>query len=254
MFAAGKGWKRGQNTHVDEDGFVTSGPATEGDGADGVSRKRDRDGDARRTRRHPLRLRHAAEAHHPSSRQPTHRVRHLAVGEPRERVQRVPLDDVGASALAGGDSPTVGLIQGSPDASPGYTLFTPLNSTPSYLIDNDGNLINSWMDTNPGGNSLYLLEDGSLLRCSDAGPAPGSVLIAGGDGSNVKRFDWDGNLLWDFSYNTPEHRLHHDIAPMPNGNILMIAWEYKSAAEAIQAGRDPSALASDCRPSLPPSG
>ena len=149
-----------------------------------------------------------------------------------------------ATAAAGQDR-TVGLIESGPDASPGYTLFTPLNSTPTYLIDNDGNLVNSWMDTNPGGNSIYLLEDGSLLRCSDAGPAKGSVLIAGGDGSNVKRFDWEGNLVWNFSYNTPEHRLHHDIAPMPNGNVLMIAWEYKSAEEAIQAGRDPAALASD---------
>lgn len=144
-----------------------------------------------------------------------------------------------------GDGPTVGLIESSPDAAPGYTLFTPLNSMPTYLVDLNGELVNSWMDDAPGGNSVYLLEDGSLLRCSDEGPAKGSVLIAGGDGSNVKRFDWEGNLVWNFSYNTPEHRLHHDIAPMPNGNILMIAWEYKSAAEAIQAGRDPSALASD---------
>ena len=73
-----------------------------------------------------------------------------------------------ATASAGGQDRTVGLIEGGPDASPGYTLFTPLNSTPTYLIDNDGNLVNSWMDTNPGGNSIYLLEDGSLLRCSDA--------------------------------------------------------------------------------------
>ena len=37
-------------------------------------------------------------------------------------------------------------------------------------------------------------------------------------------------------------RLHHDIAPMPNGNILMISWELKTKEEAIQAGRDTALL------------
>ena len=30
---------------------------------------------------------------------------------------------------------------------------------------------------------------------------------------------------------------------MPNGNILVLCWEYKSSIDAIMAGRDPSALA-----------
>ena len=149
------------------------------------------------------------------------------------------------AASAGGQDRTVGLIQGGPDASAGYTLFSPLSSTPTYLIDNDGNLVNSWTaDTYPVGNSVYLLEDGSLLRCSDQGPAKGSVMIGGGDGSNVKRYDWNGELTWDFSYNTPQHRLHHDICPIPGSdNVLMIAWEYKSEAEAIEAGRNPADIA-----------
>ena len=149
-----------------------------------------------------------------------------------------------AGVASAGDGPTVGLIELGPDAAPGYTLFSPLNSTPTYLIDNDGNLVNSWTsDTFSVGNSVYLLEDGSLLRCSDQGPAAGSAMIGGGDGSNVKRYDWDGALTWDFSYNTPEHRLHHDICPIPGSeNVLMIAWEYKTEAEAVQAGRNPSQI------------
>ena len=149
-----------------------------------------------------------------------------------------------AGVAAAGDGPTVGLIEMGPDAAPGYTLFSPLNSTPTYLIDNDGRLVNSWTsDTFPVGNAVYLLKDGSLLRCSDQGPADGSVMIGGGDGSNVKRYDWDGELTWDFSYNTTEVRLHHDICPIPgSSNVLMIAWEYKTEAEAIEAGRDPASI------------
>jgi len=35
-------------------------------------------------------------------------------------------------------------------------------------------------------------------------------------------------------------RLHHDIAPLDNGNVLMIAWKLRTLDEAIQAGRDTS--------------
>ena len=150
-----------------------------------------------------------------------------------------------ASVTAGDSDPTIGLISSTEDVSPGYVLFTPLNSLRTYLIDNEGNLVNEWIDTSPGGNSVYLLDDGSLLRCSDTGPSPDSILIAGGDGGSVRRWDWEGNLLWDFEYSTADHRLHHDIEPMPNGNVLMIAWEYRSAEEAIAAGRDPALIESD---------
>jgi len=54
---------------------------------------------------------------------------------------------------------------------------------------------------------------------------------------------WHGNLVWTYDYNhdaTFETAVwqHHDFEVMPNGNILMIAWETMSAAEAEQAGRD----------------
>lgn len=146
------------------------------------------------------------------------------------------------SVHAGGGAesdPTIGLILHEEGVAPGYVLFAPHGSVWTKLLDNDGNVVHEWTDTLVNGNTIYLLEDGSLLRCVDPGPAKGSVLIAGGDGGAVRRWDWDGNLIWDFEYNTPAGRLHHDIEPMPNGNVLMIAWEYKSAEEAIAAGRDP---------------
>ena len=36
--------------------------------------------------------------------------------------------------------------------------------------------------------------------------------------------------------------MHHDIEVMPNGNILLIAWELISAAEAFANGRDTNKL------------
>ena len=44
-------------------------------------------------------------------------------------------------------------------------------------------------------------------------------------------------------YNQPGVLSHHDVEPLPNGNVLLIAWEEKSIAEAIAQGRDPGLLA-----------
>ena len=40
-------------------------------------------------------------------------------------------------------------------------------------------------------------------------------------------------------------RLHHDIAIMPNGNVLMVAWELKTMEESVEAGRDTAILDQD---------
>ncbi|MDG1837246.1 MAG: aryl-sulfate sulfotransferase [Phycisphaerales bacterium] len=142
---------------------------------------------------------------------------------------------------------TIGIIQSCDPAdacSDGYKLFAPLNGTQTYLIDGDGMMINSWVEDYKAGNSVYLLENGTLLRCSDNGPVDGGP-AAGGDGGCASIFDWDNNLLWRYCHNTLEHRLHHDIEPMPNGNILMISWEVKSNEEALAQGRDPAFITDD---------
>lgn len=121
----------------------------------------------------------------------------------------------------------------------GYNLFAPLNATNTYLVNNDGATVHTWTSGYRPGNAVYLLEDGTLLRTANTG---GTNFNTGGAGGRVERLDWAGNLVWAFDYSTPDHRLHHDIEPLPNGHVLMIAWEHKSEAEALAAGRDPALL------------
>jgi len=123
---------------------------------------------------------------------------------------------------------------------PGYNLFAPIGSTNTYLIDNNGSIVHTWSSNYRPGQSAYLLEDGSLLRTANTG---GSLFNVGGTGGRVERYDWDGNLTWAYDYSTTQVRHHHDVEYLPNGNILMVAWELKTEAEAIAAGRDPSAIA-----------
>jgi hypothetical protein len=120
----------------------------------------------------------------------------------------------------------------------GYALFAPAMSTTTYLINAGGEVVHTWnSDYNPR-FAAYLLETGHLLRTAKMSVNP--TFDAGGAGGGVEEIGWDGNVVWDFEYSTDQHCLHHDIEGLPNGNVLMIAWEYKTAGEAIAAGRDPA--------------
>jgi hypothetical protein len=117
-----------------------------------------------------------------------------------------------------------------------YVLYAPLQGNTTYLMDSAGNTAHSWAcDCGAGNHAGYLLENGNLLR---PGQVQNNDFAGGGGGGKIQEIDWDGNVVWEFSYSNSDHYAHHDIEPMPNGNILAIAWEVKTAAEAEQAGRD----------------
>jgi len=121
----------------------------------------------------------------------------------------------------------------------GYTLFAPEFTQNTYLIDINGEIIHSWESDYIQGIAVYLLENGDLIRNNLPGVNP-TFGVAGGINGRVEIFDWDGALVWEFEYFTSQYCLHHDIEILPSGNILMIAWEYKTRAEAIDAGRNPN--------------
>mgnify|MGYP006094049285 FL=1 len=130
---------------------------------------------------------------------------------------------------------TLGTISLTEEAYDGYTLFSSHKNT--FLINNCGQVINQWSSDYLPGHSVYILPNGNLIR---AGRKDTSTITFGGVGGIVEMFDWDGNLVWEFIYSNDEHRLHHDIYPMPNGNILVLAATVMSNEETILAGRDPN--------------
>ncbi|MBP7864773.1 MAG: aryl-sulfate sulfotransferase [Acidobacteria bacterium] len=138
---------------------------------------------------------------------------------------------------------TVGLLLRLPESWDGYTFFAPLNAKTTFLVDPWGRLVRSWESDYSPGNAAYLLPGGHLLR---TGRVPGNFTLSGGGaGGVVERYDWDGNRLWQYFYVTDTHRQHHDACPMPNGNVLLIAWESKTRAEALAAGRKPDRVTAD---------
>ena len=57
---------------------------------------------------------------------------------------------------------------------------------------------------------------------------------------------WDGELVWDFKFHNAKQYPHHDAAKMPNGNVLMVVWDKKTADEAIAAGRKQELVSNYC--------
>jgi Arylsulfotransferase (ASST) len=149
-------------------------------------------------------------------------------------------DAIGSECDENNTDWTVGLLYCNNNATEGYTLFAPNASTTTYLIDIHGRQVNSWPSDHRPGQAVYLHEDGSLLRTVNTGI--NSVFDAGGKGGGVEIRDWDGDLTWDFEYCNTDHCSHHDMEMLPNGNVLLVVWQYKSSSEAIAAGRNPSLL------------
>ena len=134
---------------------------------------------------------------------------------------------------------TVGILKNDAGAYNGYTLFAPSFSLETYLINNCGQVVQQWTSTRKPGASAYLLENGNLLR---TGKVENQDITFGGVGGAIELYDWDGNLLWEYIYSSTQVSQHHDIYPLPNGNILMLAVTTMTESEAIQAGRDPSKI------------
>jgi hypothetical protein len=141
---------------------------------------------------------------------------------------------------------TTGLFQYDAQAEDGYVLWSPLMAGHNiYLMNNCGEVVHTWNSPHTApANSLYLLEDGTLLYPAKADSAQNHPIDGGGAGERIRKVDWEGTVLWDYIYYDGEKRLHHDIEPMPNGNVLAIAWVLMDSAACVAAGRDPEKISS----------
>ena len=158
------------------------------------------------------------------------------------------------------EAPPVGLIRNEPGVSPGYVLFSPLKSTDTFLVDNQGEVLHTWPSRYAPG-SLYLLDDGSLLRCARLDDP--AFFAGGGIYGLLERLGPDGEVLWSYELANEQTIIHHDMEPLPNGNILFMAWERKQPREVLGRGRHPAAVGErglwpdtvfELKPTLPSGG
>ncbi|QDU65434.1 aryl-sulfate sulfotransferase [Engelhardtia mirabilis] len=133
-----------------------------------------------------------------------------------------------------------GLVTHESGATPGLTIVAPINSRSLHLVDLDGEIVHTWETDHAPGEWCYLLDDGLLLRSAREDDDP--HFRGGGIGGRLQLLAPDGTVRWTHRIANENRHSHHDIEPLPNGNLLVIVWERKSAAEAIARGRDPKAV------------
>jgi hypothetical protein len=150
-----------------------------------------------------------------------------ACGEPSpQRERAAPADAEAGRGLVAHDPARV---------SPGYVLFAPLGSNRTFLVDNEGRVVHLWRSLTALAGDQMLLADGSLLRLGR--DLDFAHFRTGGVGGWLERLAWDGEELWAWRFASARAVTHHDFEPLPNGNVLVLAWERKSPEEARLAGR-----------------
>lgn len=120
---------------------------------------------------------------------------------------------------------TVGTILNTADSDAGYTLFTPFTNTEpnyTYLINNCGEVVNSWTTSFKGQGSDRLMEDGTLYRGAYNDQ---SGLSYNGNNGRLEHLDWEGNVIWAINYTGSGFGFHHDFTVLPNGNVLLLVVE-----------------------------
>jgi hypothetical protein len=115
----------------------------------------------------------------------------------------------------------------------GYALYNLQNQNTTYLIDKDQNIAHTWSNSVSCNYTVLLKPNGNIVR---GGVYSGNQLNGAAVGGMVQEIDPSGTVVWEYIYSNANHCSHHDLTLLDNGNVILIAWEVKTAAECTQAG------------------
>ena len=127
----------------------------------------------------------------------------------------------------------------------GNMLYTPGGgggSNTTYYKDWNGNTIKTWTHSTGAASMPYFFpsEEGGVENallyypCRSNNP----TMETGGVGGRVDILNWDGAILYRYEISSTLNQHHHDIAVLPNGNFIVIAWERFYASEWQELGRN----------------
>ena len=131
-------------------------------------------------------------------------------------------------------SALVGGWGGCPVAAQRYLVSTTGGATTTAYDATTHQAVQTWTGAAGAASVGYLRADGSLVRPTVhvGGAYPGAAR-----GGRIQIFSANGALTSDFLVSTAQYQQHHDVRPLPNGNILCIVWEGHTQAEGLAAGR-----------------
>ena len=114
----------------------------------------------------------------------------------------------------------------------GFALYNAQGSNTTYLIDESQNIAHTWNMTTECNYTVALKKNGNLIRGTKNN---GNTLSGAADAGRVQEIAPDGSIVWDYIYSDADHLSHHDLT-LVGDNVLITAWEVKSAAEVSAAG------------------
>lgn len=115
----------------------------------------------------------------------------------------------------------------------GYALYNNGNENTTFLINKDGDIAHTWSLNRPCNYAVLMMDNGNIMR---GAVNQGNQINGAAVGGLVQEIDPQGNVVWGFTYSSSEYVAHHDICLMPDGNVLLTAWEVKSNAELQALG------------------
>jgi len=89
-------------------------------------------------------------------------------------------------------------------------------------MDKTGQKLKEWTFDDRLGNDMEILPNGKILGIFK-GATPS--ITFGGFGGVAKIINMDGSVDWEYTLNSDDFILHHDVEMLPNGNVLLLVWE-----------------------------
>ncbi|MFV9483157.1 aryl-sulfate sulfotransferase [Christiangramia sp. ASW11-125] len=119
-------------------------------------------------------------------------------------------------------------------AEQGLILVNDAAANRIYLMEKIESIVLKEWELPAGiGNDGELMEDGSLLvALTDPGPA----YNFGGYGGRVAIISPENEIIWDYEYSDSINLSHHDVEMLPNGNVLILAWEKRTKDQLALKG------------------
>lgn len=114
----------------------------------------------------------------------------------------------------------------------GLTYYSNMGSSTGYLIDTNSVTQKTWTFNVGTGYSTHMMPGGFIWRTTQNA----NSLTGGGMTGRIQKLDYNGTILWDYTYSSTTYCLHHDHCPLPNGNVLVISYDVRNATDISNAG------------------
>lgn len=127
-------------------------------------------------------------------------------------------------------------VEGGSDGE--YTLVPNWSDAKAYLVDGEGQVAREWTLSGQPRAAVYFIDyqnDGDHDLLAGYYVENDYMSANGSGGGGIEILDWSGASEWNYVLSDDRYYSHHDVEPLPNGNILILSFERLDDADEIEA-------------------